>query len=116
MQGGWRGGKRLGLEEISGQSDRGGVLDCSPRSLGEVAPGLKCAELGRLDEAVEKRRDLGSAQRSRSVVILAAKHHASQPAFGPIVIEGDARVVEKAREPEPQPTQIAEGLAEAALR
>jgi len=48
-------------------------------------------------------------------VILTTEHRAPESAFGPIVVERNARVVEKARQPRPQPEQITDGLPQAAL-
>ena len=98
------------------ERDGGAVRERGAHGMPQIRLRLHTADFRGFDETIEKRSDVEAAVRARSVVILAAEHHASQPAFGPIVIEGDARVVEKAREPESQPTQIADGLAEAALR
>src|SRR5439155_5425821 len=65
--------------------------------------------------AREERGDLEAVPRARAVVILTTEHHAPESAFGPIVVERNARVVEKARQPRPQPEQITDGLPRAAL-
>ena len=72
-------------------------------------------ELARFQETVEERGDLGAALGARAVVILAADDHASERAFGGVVVQGNPRIAEEAREPRPQAQRVRDGLAETAL-
>jgi len=105
-----RSGKECVRKRNGGAIGEGGASRCQ-----QIALGLDAAELCRFDEAVEERGDFEAAPRARAVVILATEDHTAEAALGSIVVERNARVVEKARQPRPQPEQITDGLPQAAL-
>src|SRR5882724_5397413 len=76
---------------------------------------LHTADFRGFDETIEKRSDVEAAPRARAVVILATEDHTAEAALGSIVVERNARVVEKACQPAPQPEQIPDRFAEATL-
>ena len=54
------------------------------------------AEIRRLDQAIEQGGHVGPSPGPGTVVIFPAEDYASQATLGQIVIEGNARIVEKA--------------------
>src|SRR2546426_293908 len=105
-----RSGKECVRKRNGGAIGEGGASRCQ-----QIALGLDAAELCRFDEAVEERGDFEAAPRARAVVILATEDHTAEAALGSIVVERNARVVEKACQPAPQPEQIPDRFAEATL-
>ena len=67
-----------------------------------------------LAEGVEEGRDLRAAQRARPVVILATDDGAAEGAFCRVVVQRNARIVEKSRQAGPPFEHVAYGLAEVA--
>ena len=88
-----------------GERDGRTIRKRSARCRAHIAFGIDAAQLRGLDEAVEERGDIETASRTRPVMIFPAEDHGSQAALRLIVVERDARVVEKAREAAPQSEQ-----------
>ena len=78
--------------------------------------GVDAHELRGLTQSVEEGGDLRAAQRLRPVVILATHDWTAEYALGCIVVERNARVVEKPSEPRPPFEHVADRLAEFAAR
>ena len=78
-------------------------LVAQPRARGhtQIEARLQVVELGALDEAIERRRHLGAAQRVRPVVILPSYDRPARGALGPIVGKGDPGVIEEEHEAGP---------------
>jgi len=71
---------------------------------------IDTGQFGGLADRVEEGGDLRAAQRLGAVVILAADDRTAQGTFGGVVVERNARIVEKAREPGPALQHVAHGL------
>jgi hypothetical protein len=69
-----------------------------------------------LAQGVEEGGDLRASQRLGAVMILAADHWAAEGALGGLIVERNARVVEKTREPGSAFQHVAHGLSKLASR
>jgi hypothetical protein len=82
----------------------------------QIRARVHVVQLRGLEQAVERRRDLRAAARFRSVVIAATDDGTSKPALGGVVVEGDPRIVDDAREPIPIRDRVRRRFAVTAAR
>src|SRR2546422_11423395 len=92
------------------------VGECGAGGGEQVELRLDACELGRFEQAVEQRGDLGAALGARAVMIFPAQNHTAQATLRGVVVERDARVVEEERQALPQTQHVGDGLAKPALR
>src|SRR3989442_6348360 len=92
------------------------VGECGAGGGEQVELRLDACELGRFEQAVEQRSDLGAALGARAVMIFPAQNHTAQATLRGVVVERDARVVEEERQALPQTQHVGDGLAKPALR
>ena len=94
------------------------LIGCSAmrlEHLAQVRLGIEPVELGRLHQAVDRRGALAAGVRAHEEVVLAAQADAAQRAFGGVVVDLDAPVVDVARQRLPAREAVADGLRQLRL-
>lgn len=98
------------VREVAGQEHLASVSGES--RLAKVPGRVDADELGGLEQRVEGGGDLGASTRLGSVVILAPDDRSTDGTLGGIVVERDARVLDKAGEAVPVGDGVGRGLAD----
>src|SRR5512144_2512871 len=74
-----------------------GMLGNAREHLAQVGLRIEPVELGRLHQTVDRRRSLAARVRTHEQVVASAKCNSAQGAFGGVVVDLDAAVVDVAR-------------------
>jgi hypothetical protein len=82
----------------------------------QVVVRIDVGELRRVDQAVQKGRDLGSALGARAVMIFTGENHTANDAFGGVVVWVERWIVEEAQQRLLSQLDVAECVAQTARR
>src|SRR5690606_15353899 len=92
-----------------------GMLGDPGKHLAQISHGLHAVERSAAEQAIDGRRTMAARIRSGEQEVLAAQGNDAQGAFGGIVIDLDAPVINVAGERRPTPQRIADGPSQRRL-